>query len=92
MAAHTATISTKGQVVLPKALRDRLKWTAGTRVVFEESGNGMMIRMESQYRRTKMAEVYGILNYVGPPKTIEEMDAGVLEEAAESHRRSIERD
>jgi hypothetical protein len=39
-----------------------------------------------------MAEVFGILKYDGPPKTIEEMDAGVLEEAAESYRRSVERD
>lgn len=92
MGAHIATISTKGQLVLPKALRDRLKWAPGTRVMLEESGNGVMMRLEPQYSRTTMAEVYGILKYDGPPRTIEDMDAGVLEEAAESHRRSVERD
>ncbi len=28
---HLATVSTKGQVVLPKAIRRALRWVAGTR-------------------------------------------------------------
>jgi AbrB family looped-hinge helix DNA binding protein len=29
----TTTVSTKGQVILPKAVRDSRHWTAGTRLV-----------------------------------------------------------
>jgi AbrB family looped-hinge helix DNA binding protein len=37
----TTTVSTKGQVILPKAIRERRSWAAGTRLVVEETPEGV---------------------------------------------------
>ena len=36
----TTTVSTKGQVILPKAIRQRRDWDAGTRLLVEETPEG----------------------------------------------------
>lgn len=40
----THTVGTKGQVVIPKSLRDALKIQPGQEVVFERQGDGVVIR------------------------------------------------
>ena len=78
-------VSTKGQVILPKAIRDHQQWTAGTRLIVEETANGVLLRSAKPFPPTKPADVFGMLAHKGPPKTVEEMDAGVLEEARRHH-------
>ena len=36
----TTTVSTKGQVILPKSIRDGRRWLPGTRLVIEETADG----------------------------------------------------
>lgn len=81
----TTTVSTKGQVILPKAIRQALRWDAGTRLVVLTTEDGLMLKPLGQFAETKPEDVFGCLAYDGPPKTIEEMDAAVLAEAARSH-------
>ena len=38
----TTTVSTKGQAVLPKAVRTTLRWRAGTRLVVESTPDGVL--------------------------------------------------
>jgi AbrB family looped-hinge helix DNA binding protein len=35
----TTVVSTKGQVILPKPLRDHLRWPAGTRLTVEDTAD-----------------------------------------------------
>jgi len=77
----TTTVSTKGQVILPKTIRDRRHWDAGTKLVVEETDDGVLLRPEPFFRRTSIAEVSGVLAYKGKAKTIEEMDEAVAREA-----------
>jgi AbrB family looped-hinge helix DNA binding protein len=42
MAAST-TISSKFQISLPKEVRERQKWRVGQKLVFVETGNGVML-------------------------------------------------
>lgn len=83
----TTTISTKGQVILPKAVRLSRNWTAGTRLVVEDTPDGVLLRSALAFPRTGLDEVFGMLSTSGPPKTVEEMDAAVLKEAARRHDR-----
>ena len=83
--APTTVVSTKGQVILPKAVRDRQKWDAGTRLVVEDRPDGVLLKRERLFPETRLDDVAGSLRYDGPPKTIEEMDAGVLAEAKRRH-------
>ncbi len=81
----TTTVSTKGQVILPKAIRRALRWEAGTRLTVENTPEGVLLKPESVFAETRLEEVFGCLAYQGTPKTLEEMDAGVLTEAKRRH-------
>jgi AbrB family looped-hinge helix DNA binding protein len=76
----TTTVSTKGQVILPKAIRDRRNWPAGTRLVVEETPDGVLLKAAPVFVPTRPEEVGGMLAYRGPPKTLEEMDAAITAE------------
>ncbi len=82
----TATVSTKGQVTLPKAIRRALRWEAGTRLTMENTPEGVLLKPEPVFAETRLEEVFGCLAYRGTPKTLEEMDAGVLAEAKRRHK------
>ena len=85
----TTTVSTKGQVILPKAIRERRKWTAGTRLVVEETAEGVLLKPAPLFKPTRHEDVAGMLAYKGPAKTIEEMDAAVAAEAKRRHARGL---
>ena len=80
----TTIVSTKGQVVLPKAVRQRRNWAPGTRLLVEETPDGVLLKAAPVFASTRPEEVAGMLAYRGRPKTIEEMDAAI---AAEVKRR-----
>lgn len=75
------TMSTKGQVILPKVLRDKRRWTPGTELTVEETADGILLKAAPLFAPTRLDDVAGCLAYEGPPKTIEEMDEAILEEA-----------
>ena len=83
----TTTVSTKGQVILPKAIRQRRAWDAGTRLVVEETPEGVLLRPAPAFAETRPQDVFASLSYSGKPKTLEEMEAGILAEARRRHAR-----
>ncbi len=84
----TTTVSTKGQVILPKAIRRALRWEAGTRLTVENTPEGVLLKPESVFAETRLEEVFGCLVYQGTSKTLEEIDAGVLEEESLKEKRT----
>lgn len=89
MNAITTKLSTKGQLILPKALRDKLNWHAGTRLIIEDTPEGVLLKTASVFPATNLDQVAGALKeyYPGPPKTVEEMDQGITDEVAARHAR-----
>ncbi len=81
----TTTVSTKGQVILPKAIRQRRHWAAGTRLVVEETPDGVLLKAAPLFPPTRPEDVFASLVYAGPPKTLEEMNAGIEAEARRRH-------
>ena len=79
--AVTTTLSTKGQVILPKAVRDHRRWVPGTRLVVKDTPDGVLLTPESPFPPTRIEDVVGCLKYDGPPISIEDMNLGVLEMA-----------
>lgn len=55
-----SVISERGQVTLPKRLRERLGLAPGTRVVFEPSASGLLVR-KTAGGSGPLREVYGTL-------------------------------
>jgi len=83
----TTTVSTKGQVILPSAIRRRREWVAGTRLLVEETAEGVLLKPAPAFAETCPKDVFASLPKSGKPKTLEEMDAGVLAEARRRHAR-----
>ncbi|ANY82135.1 AbrB family transcriptional regulator (plasmid) [Microvirga ossetica] len=80
-------VSTKGQVILPKSIRQHRHWAAGTRLVVEETPEGVLLKAAPLFATTRPEDVYGSLPYQGPPKTLEDMDASIVAEAKRRHAR-----
>jgi AbrB family looped-hinge helix DNA binding protein len=83
----TTIVSTKGQVILPKAIRQQRRWGAGTRLVVEDTPEGVLLRAVPLFPETKPKDVFASLPHSGAPKTIEEMHAGIAAEARRRHAR-----
>lgn len=81
------TVSTKGQVILPKAIRKRRDWDAGTRLIVEDTPEGVLLKLAPAFAPTRSHAVFGMLSSTGAPKSLEEMEAGVLAEARRRHGR-----
>nr|WP_255696950.1 AbrB/MazE/SpoVT family DNA-binding domain-containing protein [Sandaracinobacteroides sayramensis] len=77
----TTIVSTKGQVILPKAIRDQRHWSAGTRLSVEDTPDGVLLKPVPIFAPATIDAVFGSLAYAGKAKTIEEMDAAVVAEA-----------
>lgn len=87
----TTTVSTKGQVILPKAVREKLRWTEGTRLIVEETRDGVILKAEPMLEPTTIDEVAGCLYRPGQRAvTVEEMDEGIAQAVTERYLRSFD--
>jgi len=83
----TTTVSTKGQVILPKAIREQRQWSAGTRLIVENTAEGILLKAAPLFPPTRPEDVFGSLPYQGKPKTIEDMNAGITAEVLRRYAR-----
>jgi AbrB family looped-hinge helix DNA binding protein len=74
-------LSSKGQVIIPKDVRDRHGWQPGAELEVEDRGDAVLLRTARIFPRKTVAQVFGCLKYEGPPLTIEQMNAAVAREA-----------
>lgn len=79
-----AKISSKGQLVLPKAVRDAHGLGPGSEVEVESVGDTIVlkprVRKPRKGRVYTLDEVAGMLKYNGPPVSIRDMDRAIEEE------------
>ena len=74
----TTTVSTKGQVVIPKALRDALRWTDGTTLVVQQNAQGIMLSpVKRHFLPTRSEVVRGCMGYKGSALSLAEIDRRV---------------
>ena len=77
----TTRLSSKGQVIIPKDIRDEHGWRPGTTFEIEDTPGGLLLRPKPVAPATTVDEVFGCLAYGGPPISIEQMGEAVAEEA-----------
>lgn len=70
----TTVVSSKGQVILPKPIRDSKGWGAGKKLIVEETRDGVLLRAAQPFALTKAEEVFGSLSHHG--KRLSDQDIG----------------
>jgi AbrB family looped-hinge helix DNA binding protein len=77
----TTVVSTKGQVILPKAIREQRHWPAGTRLTVENTADGVLLKPAAAFPVSSIDAVFGSLPHGGPALSIEDMDEAISREA-----------
>ena len=78
------TLSSKGQIIIPKALREAYNWQAGLEFVVIDTGDGILLKPAPTFDATTLEQVAGCLAYQGPPKSLDEMDSAVQQAVLEA--------
>jgi AbrB family looped-hinge helix DNA binding protein len=82
---QTTRLSNKGQVSLPKSVRDAHHWSAGTEFEIEDRPEGVLLRPKKHVAITNVSEIIGCTGYRGPTKSLEEMDEAIAQGVTERH-------
>ena len=83
-------MSSKGQVVIPREIRDAARWRQGDTLIVEARDDEVVLRRQSALGPPlTVEEVSGMGRafYKGPPLTVEEMDRRARERFARDLRR-----
>lgn len=73
MSAATITISSKGQIVIPKEIREALHWEPGMRLTLVSTATGVTIRPLPQKSGRRLEDLIGMLKHDGTPLSTEEL-------------------
>jgi AbrB family looped-hinge helix DNA binding protein len=80
----TTRLSSKGQVIIPKDLRDAHRWEAGQELIAIDVGDGILLKSNNAFQETALEQVAGCLKYSGEPKVLQEIEdairLGIMEE------------
>lgn len=72
-------LSSKGQVIIPKPIRDNYHWDTGQELQLIDTGNGILLQPKAPFAESALDEVVGCLLYTGKSKSITDMDMAVAE-------------
>lgn len=73
MTIATATLSSTGQVVIPKSLRDQFHCEAGHELIVETADSGVLLKAKPTGKKRRLEELRGFLQTDEPAVPIEEL-------------------
>ena len=82
---ETTRMSTKGQIVLPQAIRASRAWGPGTEFTVEETRDGILLRPAGSFPEVTLDQVAGCLRSNRKAKTIAQLDAAIGLEVMRRH-------
>ena len=71
---ETTRLSSKGQIVLPKSVREARSWKPGTEFAVDETSEGILLRPLRPFPPTSIADVFDCLKYKGRAKSLRQME------------------
>lgn len=77
---ETTTLSSKGQVIIPKAFRSSHQWEPGLELMVIDTGDGLLLKPKAPFPPTKLSDVAGILKSKGPAKSEAEIKAALTQD------------
>jgi AbrB family looped-hinge helix DNA binding protein len=86
----TTKLSSKGQVVLPKPVRDALGWDEGTPLTITVEGDELRLSRTEVPRTMSIDDLQRLVGYAGPPRSDEDIRQAIVDGAATRFKRSSE--
>lgn len=74
----TGTMTSKGQITIPKDVREDLGLIPGSLVTFTRNEEGEYVLTVSTFRAEQLI---GLLEYDGPPRTLDDMERAIADGA-----------
>jgi len=84
---ETTKLSSKGQVILPAAIRSAKQWKPGVEFSVESTSAGVLLRPIKSVPGATLDEVVGCAGYSGKPHSVAEMDKAITAETKARHAR-----
>ena len=85
---ETTKLSSKGQVIIPKHIRESHHWAAGLELQVIEFEGGILLKPKAPFEPTHINDVAGCLSYSGPRKTDEDISTAMQQAARKAWRDS----
>jgi AbrB family looped-hinge helix DNA binding protein len=76
---NTTTLSSKGQIVIPKAIREAYAWPVGMPFLVLDTPAGILLKPKPAFPPTTLDAVAGCLAFTGEAQTVAEMDTAVVQ-------------
>ena len=84
----TVSVTSKGQVTIPKRVRRALGITPGSKVEFDIDGGGARLKLVKKQAPSRIEDGAAILHYTGPRIPVAQMHGGVaMKKAGKRARR-----
>ncbi|MEZ5539053.1 MAG: AbrB/MazE/SpoVT family DNA-binding domain-containing protein [Pseudomonadales bacterium] len=76
---ETTKLSSKGQVIIPKAFRSSHCWEPGLELMAIDTGDGLLLKPKAPFAPTSLSDVVGMFDGKVEPKTDEEIQAALTQ-------------
>jgi AbrB family looped-hinge helix DNA binding protein len=76
---ETTRLSSKGQIIIPQAIRDAHHWQPGLNFTVMEMEEGILLKPVKAFKASSIQDVVGCTGYKGKKKTLDEMEAGIAQ-------------
>jgi AbrB family looped-hinge helix DNA binding protein len=74
---ETTKLSSKGQVIIPKAFRSSHDWQPGLELLVIDTGDGLLLKPKAPFAAAELAQVAGLFKDKVSPRTDEEIKAAL---------------
>lgn len=74
---ETTRLSSKGQVIIPKSIRNTHQWSVGQEFTVEEIDNGILFKPKTPFPKATVKDVAGCLKYNRLSKSIKQMNDAI---------------
>jgi AbrB family looped-hinge helix DNA binding protein len=89
---ESTKLSTRGQVVIPLAIREKLGLEPGTEFMVQEQRNGVLLEFKHPPKKRKASEVFGTLRRFSNERvSLDDMQEAVVRGAIESDQSKVSR-
>lgn len=76
----TTKLSSKGQVIIPKAFRSTHHWESGLELMVIDTGDGLLLKPKAPFAPSELSEVIGMFNGKVAAKTDAQIEAALLQD------------